>query len=229
MNVLIVDDHEETIIGIKSRLDSLFSISSSYQASNPRSAIYLIQTKPLDLILCDLEFKHSPEKDGFYVFDKVRDIEKKIKVIAYTSHGSYPIMKECIDKGFDSFLEKGCSMEEFEQTIHGVMDKGYFVSPSMKRLLKKRHEIFETKFNQSLLKIKELSKNELQTVILTAETLDTTVISKNISMNGRSVKPATVDVYIKRVVKKLDLRNRVELSFFAAESQNELLKYYSKK
>lgn len=223
MNILVVDDHEEILEGIKSRILHFHPNAICHFATKSRDALFIARGNNIDLLLTDLEFKND-ENDGWHILGKILQVNPKIKSIAYTTHGSYNVMKESLDSGFNSFLEKGCSLNEFGEALQGVFDNGYFESESIRRIKKKRFAIIESRFRNSLELLKELSPREVQVAVLLSETLNINLISDSISTAKNSVKSSSIETYVKRIMTKLMIHNRTDLSLFCAEFKNELLK-----
>jgi len=221
MNILIIDDHALAKEGIEVRVKKVIPEANCFFVTNSRSATSKINETTIDLVLCDLEFSGETEVDGFYIIKNILKYEPKIKVIALTNYNSYRIMKKAIDEnGFHSFLEKGCSFDEFSETLLQVIEHDNYVSPTMKRLLKKRNKFLGTIFSESLYGISDLSPRERELTLLVAETTDRQELSKKMN-----VTPYTIDTYFKNVLSKLNLKHRQELSLFSLEFKDELLKY----
>jgi len=219
MNILIIDDHELIKEGVEARIKEALPKATCYFATNARMAISKIHETDIDLILCDLEFSNEKELDGFYIMKSILEFEPRIKTIALTNYNSYRIMKKAIANGFHSFLEKGCSFEEFKETLKMVIKQGSFKSDTMKRLYKKRNQFLKTIFSESLYGISDLSQREQELTLLAAKTTDRQELAKLMK-----VSPYTIDTYFKDILSKLQLKHRQELSLFSIEFKEELLK-----
>lgn len=171
----------------------------------------------IHLILCDLEFNNEEDIDGFYIIKNIQAFEPRIKCIALTNYNSYRIMKKAIASGFHSFLEKGCSLKVFSETVTNVLVSDYFESETMKLLLKKRNNFLSTIFAESLYGISSLSPREIELTLLSSTTTDRHKLAK--MMN---IKPSTIDTYFKDILKKLQLKHRQELSVFSLEFKEEI-------
>lgn len=224
MTILVVDDHPEILLGIEARVRRVFPDADYHFVSKSRDALFIARSNFIDLLISDLEFKDDKENDGWKILAKILTHSPNTKAIAYTSHGSYNIMKESIESGFHSFLEKGCSLLEFEQTLRGVLENGSFESPSIIRLKKKRYSIVEKKFEISLENLMELSDREIETSILFSQTSNKELIAKSLSESGGTVKTITVETYLKRIMRKLSIHNRTDLSLFCIEFKDSLEK-----
>lgn len=219
MNVLIIDDHQILEDGIKKRIVKVFPNAICFFADNVRTAIAKTQEIKIDLILCDLEFNNDPKNDGFFIIKSILKFEPRTKAIAYTNYNSYRIMKKALQSGFLSFLDKGCSSEEFEETVLNVMEKGTYKSETMRKLLKSRNQFTRSIFSDSIYGISDLSKKELELTLLSKETTNRQELSE---ITGNT--PYTIDTYFKSITSKLKLNHRKDVAFFCTEFYDELMK-----
>jgi len=222
MNVLIIDDYELIAEGVIKRVKKVLPNANCIFVDNIRMAYASMHQQEIDLIICDLEFEKDPAHDGFFIVQKILELEPRAKVIALTHYNSYRIMKKAKAAGFMSYLNKGCSFTDFSDTIINVLKNGTYQSASEKDLIKKRMAISRTIFNDSLNGIKYLSKRELEITILSAKTIDRNELS---TMLG--IEPYTIDTHFKNALSKLCLTNRKELIFFALDFKTELKKEFS--
>jgi len=219
MNVLLIDDHPIIEEGLKSRVLQVLPNAQCFFAKTSREAIACVHQQEIHLIFSDLEFNNQPETDGFTIIASILKKHPKVKVIAHTNYNSYRIMKRVTESGFHSFLYKGCSYQDFADTVKNVLQKGSYISQSMKELLKKRSRYLRTLFADSLYGISNLSKRELALTLLARETLD-----KNDLAIKMKNSPSTIDSYFQHIIQKLSLKNRQEVALFSLEFYDELLK-----
>lgn len=218
MNVLIIDDHALVKEGIVKWVKRIDSKANCIFATNARLAISKIHANsPIDLILCDLEFQGEMEQDGFYIVKSILSFEPRIKTIALTNYNSYRVMRKAMASGFLSFLDKGCTFDEFQETFIHVSENGKYESPTMKRLRKKRNQFLREIFSESLYGISDLSPRERELTLLVSQTTDRQILAK-----AMHVKPYTIDSYFKNVLSKLNLKSRQELSMFSLEFEDEI-------
>jgi DNA-binding NarL/FixJ family response regulator len=224
MNVLIIDDHEMFSQGIINRVQKVFKNAKCYFANNVRSAYALLHQYQMDLVICDLEFDNDPQHDGFYMIEKLLELEPKTKVIALTHYNSYRIMKKAKQSGFMSFLNKGSSFEDFKNTLQNVVLYGEYKSETEKKLIKKRQLISASIFNDSIKGIYLLSKRELELTLLTVKTTNRKELAKYMN-----IEPYTIDSHFKSILHKLNLTNRKELAMFAYDYKERLEKALKEK
>jgi len=172
MNILIIDDHELVKEGIIARIKKVQPKAQCFFVHNTRLVHKTILEKNVNLIFCDLEFSNNEDIDGFYLAQRIFELAPKIKMIALTNYKSYRIMKKAISSGFHSFLHKGCSVEDFCETLINVMASGIYESSTMKYLFKRRYQFRDTIFSDSMNGIASLSDREKEITLLASETID---------------------------------------------------------
>lgn len=224
MNILIIDDYELIAEGVIKRVKKVLPNANCIFVDNVRSTYAVMHQHEIDLIISDLEFEKDPEHDGFYIAEKILELEPRAKIIALTHYNSYRIMKKAKASGFMSYLNKGCSFTDFKDTILNVLKNGLYQSKDEKDLLKKRMAISRTIFNDSLQGISFLSKRELEIALLSVETTD-----RNDLATLLGIEAYTIDSHFKNTLSKLNLSNRKELAIFALDFQKELEKEFSER
>lgn len=115
-SLLIVDDDVKLCEALSEELAEIgYKVTSVNSAD---SALSFLETDQVDLILLDLKM---PEKDGFYVLNKLRESGKNIKVIVLTA---YADIKSAIDSaklGAADFVSKPYDLDELIITIRKVL------------------------------------------------------------------------------------------------------------
>lgn len=220
MNILVVDDHSFLKEGIEIRIKQIFKDANVVFTTKIGTALFLLRDSKPDLVISDLEFDHESDYSGFDFIKEVKKVKPNTKTIALTNYNSYRIMKKARQSGFNSFLLKTCSFDEFANTLKNVLQSDdEYISSSMKKLLKKRHQLTESIFSDSLYGIAELSEHELEALILSSESTERTELA-----NTMCKSPFTIDAYFKSILKKLKLKSRQEAQLFAKEFMKEILK-----
>ena len=117
-SILIVDDDKNLCEALADELKEVgYNINSVNDAD---SALRILDKEDFDLLLLDLKM---PEKDGFYVLNKLRETGKNIKVIVLTA---YADVKSAIDSaklGASDFVSKPYDLDELIITIRKVLQR----------------------------------------------------------------------------------------------------------
>lgn len=223
IKILIVDDHQILEQGIVGRVEGCFDHVQCYFSSTIRTAIAVLNQQQINLIISDLEFGNSHDTDGYYLIEYLKDIGRRVRSIALTHHNSYRVMKRAINFGFNSFLDKSCTEEDFINTVTQVYNNSIedvYYSDSMKLLLKRKNEYYKDVFSDSLIGLSNLSARELELARLSVQTTGRKELAELMK-----IEPTTLDTHTKYTLSKLKLKNRKELALFAAEFLDEIKKF----
>jgi len=120
INVLVVDDSAETVELIKRNLQSLgYQI---YTASNVQSAIKLLGSLEIDLVITDLQM---PGENGIELVRHVSENHKGMGILVITGFPSIKGAIESIKIGAEEYLVKSFTDEELFNAVEGVLKKTY--------------------------------------------------------------------------------------------------------
>jgi len=120
INVLVVDDSEETVELIKRNLQSIgYQI---YTANNVQSAIKLLGSVEIDLVITDLKM---PGENGIELVRHVSENYKGVGILVITGFPSIKGAIESIKIGAEEYLVKSFTDEELFKAVEGVLNKTY--------------------------------------------------------------------------------------------------------
>jgi len=121
LTTLIVDDHVPIRKAIRRVLAGM-KFSQIVEVSDGSEAIKLLQSKPFDLVICDLYMRRI---DGFEVIRHIRDREvgSDLPVIVVTGEGSKEDIVKTVDLGADDYLLKPFHAEDLEKKVISVLNK----------------------------------------------------------------------------------------------------------
>lgn len=118
INVLVVDDSPETVELIKRNLQSVgYQI---YTASNVQSAIKLLRSVDLDLVITDLKM---PGENGIELVRHVSENFKGIGILVITGFPSIQGAIESIKIGAEEYLVKSFTDDELFNAVENVLSK----------------------------------------------------------------------------------------------------------
>lgn len=120
INVLVVDDSEETVELIKRNLQSIGH--QIYTANNVQSAIKLLGSVNIDLLITDLKM---PGENGIELVRHVSENHKGIGILVITGFPSIQGAIESIKIGAEEYLVKSFTDEELFKAVESVLNKTY--------------------------------------------------------------------------------------------------------
>jgi two-component system, NtrC family, response regulator HydG len=120
INVLVVDDSPETVELIKRNLQSIgYHI---YTANNVQSAIKLLESLDIDLVITDLQM---PGENGIELVRHVSENHKGMGILVITGFPSIKGAIESIKIGAEEYLVKSFTDDELFNAVDGVLKKTY--------------------------------------------------------------------------------------------------------
>jgi DNA-binding NtrC family response regulator len=115
--VLIVDDEEDMLEGLRRILTQDLEQLEVTTTSRARQALRLVRQVPIDLVLLDIRM---PEIDGFELLEALRKEDPWLTVIMMTAYGSIGVAVEAMKLGAYDFITKPFEKE----ALLRVMQKG---------------------------------------------------------------------------------------------------------
>jgi len=204
INVLLTDDHQIIIDGLKSLLKNQEEINVAAEAKNGREALRFLDLISVDVLLMDIDM---PVMNGIDTLKEIRRQNSKVKVVILSMHNEAGMIKSLIDLGANGYLLKSCSQNELIDAIKKVVSgQSYFSSDVTLALLK-------PSANQS-------QPNEL---ITDRETEILKLIAAGFSNkeigNQLFISHRTVDTHRTNLMKKLDVNNIAGLISYAIRNR----------
>ncbi len=121
MNIILVDDETAMLDILKQVINwRMLGINRVYAARNAEEARELLQTKKIDITLCDIEM---PKESGLDLIEWIQGLYPSVVNIILTGHADFNYARSAISLGVYRFLLKPVSFEEVEQTIKEAVEK----------------------------------------------------------------------------------------------------------
>ena len=108
-NILLVDDHQIIIDGLKRLLLDEEGIGNLFEAKNGSETFSIIEEEEVDLILLDINL---PDMSGFDICKKLKAEESCPRIIALTMHDNAGYINKMIKSGVDGYLLKNTGKAE---------------------------------------------------------------------------------------------------------------------
>jgi DNA-binding NarL/FixJ family response regulator len=206
--LLIVDDHQLIIDGLKGILKEETMIAAIYSATNGHDAIQLSSEKPIDCILMDI---NMPQINGHDATKIIKQQNPHIKIIVVSMLSDASVVIKLLRAGADAFILKDTGKEELLKAIEKVMNNEKYVSNDLNMNLYQHLGANKKTGHDS-----HLTPRETEIIQYIAGGMTNNEIAEKLFLST-----STVDTHRKNILAKLNLKNSAALVRYAA--QNNLL------
>jgi len=205
INVLLTDDHQIIIDGLKSLLKNSEEINVSAEANNGREALLILGILSVDVVLMDIDM---PVMNGIEALKEIRKQYRDVKVIILSMHNEAGMIKNLIELGANGYLLKSCTQDELIGAITKVATG---------------HSFFSTDVTLALLNPAGTSNPDKKNELLTdRETEILKLIAAGFSNKEIGdqlfISHRTVDTHRTNLMKKLDVNNIAGLISYAIKN-----------
>ncbi len=194
--LLIVDDHDIVILGLKQVVHTFFPTTFEVDfAKSGREALRKIAEAKFDLYILDLEL---PDITGFEVIDHIRKRYAEAKIIVHTQHDELWYHRKLYSYHVNGICLKSADSRNLVEAIHQVMEgNSYLLS----------HTAIES---NTILDFKNMGKNlserELAVLKCISLGLNTTEIAEELCISVN-----TVETHRRHLNEKLGAKNTASL------------------
>lgn len=197
--ILLVDDHQLIIDGVKGFLENHDRFQVVGEANTGADAIRLAEVLEPDVILMDIEM---PEMSGIQASEEIKRLNSDIKIIIISMHNEKQLVKKLIEKGADGYLLKNSEKAEVLEAIEKVLDGKKYFSQDVTMSLMDKQENATGHGDSDFLTLNSLTERELEILKHVANGLTNKEIGDELNISHR-----TVDTHRTNLMKKLDVNN----------------------
>ena len=202
IRLLIVDDHQLFIEGLKSileadqRFEFVDSVSSSSEVLKKLGRI------SIDIILLDI---NMPGINGFDILDAIKKHYNKIKVLMVSTYQEQYVIDRAFKNGANGYVNKSESSEHLLSSLISIYNG-------------------DKVFPKERIKIRNPDSNQIGIECLTKREIDILRHLKN-GMTNKAIATVlylskyTVDTHRKNIMQKLQLKSTFELGKFLSENE----------
>jgi len=205
--VVIVDDHPLFRRGLTQLLGTLPRFTLLGEASCGKDGIQLVKSVHPDLLLLDLNMK---DMSGLDVLRELKSSDLDTRIVMITVSDQAEDLLAALRAGADGYLLKDMEPEQMLENLQSVADGRIIVSEALTHLLavalrqQKRPDNPEEA---------GLTEQELRILERIATGKSNKLIGKELD-----IAEGTVKVHVKHILRKLNLRSRVEAAVWSVEN-----------
>jgi two-component system, NarL family, nitrate/nitrite response regulator NarL len=211
IRVVLADDHVFVRDGIKSLLENEANIEVVGEAIDGADALEVVAANKPDLLIVDIRM---PNLTGIEVVEKLRADNNNVKIIMLSMHESEEYVLKSIKAGADGYLLKGSSKDEFLKALHTIANGGKYFSGDISSILigQLTNTSLSTEPKQNFGEEMMITKREKEILTLLLSGKGNKEIAEALDISKR-----TAEVHRFNLMKKLKVKNLMELSNKAAE------------
>jgi DNA-binding NarL/FixJ family response regulator len=197
--VIIADDHQMFIDGLKSMLEEIEGIEVVGEATNGKEAVDICSKQDADVIILDISM---PVMDGVEATKQILKNNRTIKVLALSMFSDRNFIADILKAGASGYILKNTGKEELVHALTMLQSGQHYLGKEVSNVLLSG---FLKKVNIPPL-IEKLSGREMEVLNFIALGLTTQEIAKKLFLSKN-----TVETHRKNLLFKLTARNTAEL------------------
>jgi DNA-binding NarL/FixJ family response regulator len=210
VKVLIVDDDALMRAGLRGVLASDEGIELVGEADDGRQAAYRTRLLKPDVVLMDVRM---PDLDGISATRELLAAFPEVKVVILTTFEQDDYIFGALSAGASGFLLKRTRPEELIAAIHTIAAGDSLLSPSVTRRVIEQMAGMPSPDSERDPRLQELTARETEVLEQVARGRSNAEIAAHLV-----IEESTVKTHLKRILAKLDVRDRVQAVIFAYES-----------
>ncbi|HLO91318.1 MAG TPA: response regulator transcription factor [Lentimicrobium sp.] len=200
IRVLIVDDHQLMIEGLKSLLEYEDDIQFVAGTNSMAETLGFLESNHIDVILMDI---NMPGGSGIEATEKIKALYPEVKVIALTMHDDISIITRMVKAGAAGFVLKRTNMNEVVEAVRIVHNNGKYLSMNTQQIIMDNLgsplEINDLKEEGK----PTLSAREIEVLNLIAKEFNNEQIAEALFISERTVEAHRRNIFIKTKTKTI--------------------------
>lgn len=205
IKILIADDHPVVRMGVKQILEKVPDMEVADEANDGAEAIEKVTKKKFDVVLLDISM---PGLGGLEVLKQLKRKIPSLPILLLSMHPEKQYAIRALKSGASGYLTKKSAPYELETAIRTVSQGEKYISTSLAKILASHLESYTDKPPHET-----LSNQEYQVFSMICAGKTQTEIAKDLDL---SIK--TISTYRNRIMKKMKMKNDVELSRYAMQN-----------
>ena len=214
VNILLVEDHEFTRMGLAMKIENTPRYNLIAQATDGAEGVMLASECNPDVILMDIGL---PKMDGITATRKIKEeLKLDCAVLMFTSRDSKEDIFAAFKAGADGYIMKGSSSENLTNAIDSVATRAAWIDSQIARVVlssiqnENDIQIQGNKNQKEANKKYGLTKKELEVLSLIVDGLSNQEISEKLV-----VSISTTKAHVHNILQKLYLTDRTKAAIVA--------------
>lgn len=203
IKILIADDHQMFIDGLKALLQFEKNIEVVAQALRGDDAYDILCKQNIDLLITDISM---PGMTGIELTKKVKREFSEVKVLVVSMYNDREIVSEILMAEAEGYILKNTNKSELINAIYKLADNGTHYSNEILSIILEKVKREKRKLQET----QHLSEREIEIVKLIMQEFSSQQIAEKLFISKN-----TVDTHRKNILEKTQVKTLVGLCKFA--------------
>lgn len=204
--ILLVDDHAIVRKGLKETLEEELGAVTFGEADNAPRVLEQIQQTEWDMVVLDINMEG---RSGLDLLTEIQSARPKLPVLILSMYPVAEFAVRALKQGAAGYLNKQSAPEELVNAVQTLLAGRRYISAELADRLAQ-----DLVRDSSKLPHEELSTREYQVMLMIASGKIQKEIAAELSLSAK-----TVSTYHTRILKKLGLKNDIEVSRYAIQNK----------
>ena len=208
VRVMIIDDHNLVRAGLSRFLNESAGIEVVAEAANGEELLQKLRTIQADLLLLDMTM---PGLSGAELINRIKSLYPALPILVLSMHNETQVVLSALKAGASGYICKDCSPKALLDAIQKTMATGKYLNPEMAEKLAYSSTSAPTDPNEVEFM---LSDREMEIFRLIVAGTNISEIAQQLFISDK-----TVSTHKARLLKKLGLKNTVELVRYSMQQK----------
>jgi DNA-binding NarL/FixJ family response regulator len=204
VKVLIVDDHQVVVEGIKAAIDELPEFAVVGSANDGLKGMEMAKSLNPDIVIMDISM---PNMSGLQATKEIKRFNKKIRVVIFTMHSDREYVVPLMKVGISAYVLKDNPLSDLILALNAVKRNNTYWSLPVKESLLEHLKDLEQEGMHSL---EKLSQRELEVFRFLADGKTIKEIAEKLF-----ISPKTVESHKYNIMEKLKVQTLAEMTKIA--------------
>lgn len=207
IRIVLADDHPILRGGLKVLLQEQPEFAVVGEAGDGLEALRAVERTLPDVLVVDITM---PGLNGLDVARQIAQLSPTTRVIILSMHSTDAFVAEALRNGASAYIVKDSTLEDLVQAVRTVMAGKRFLSPSVSELLIDKY--LASTSGEPIPAHERLTDREREVFQLVIEGHTSKEIGQRLF-----ISPRTVEIHRGTMMKKLGIRNHIELLAYAVK------------